>query len=478
VSIDDRTRRDIEVVLGRPLTRRDVLRIAALGGGSAGAAAFIAACTGGATPSPSGAASAAPSASAAASPSAGGATGRTIKIGYVTPTTGPLAPFAEADEYIFEGVREAFGAGIVNGGTTYPIEIIPKDSQSLPDRAASVALELITDNEIDLMLVASTPETTNPVSSQCEAEGIPCISSVAPWQPYFLGRQQPGTAPPDSVPFEWTYHFFWGLEDIIAVFQDMWSQVENNKVVGFLMPNDGDGNAWSDGTVGFPPALTPGGYTIVDPGRYENLSTDYTSQINAFKDGDVQILTGVPLPPDFTTFWQQAAQQGFTPRIASVGKALLFPSSVEALGDIGEGLSTEVWWSPTHPFTSSLTGASAKELADGYTSASQKQWTQPIGFAHALFEVAADVLGRASSVDDKAAVRDAIKATDLDTIVGHIAWDGTGLPPFAAANVAKTPLVGGQWQKGTDFDYDLVIVSNKDHTDIPAAGELAAIPGS
>jgi branched-chain amino acid transport system substrate-binding protein len=397
----------------------------------------------------------------------------------VSPKTGPFSAFADADDYVVAGIKDAVGAGIVNNGVTYPIEIIEKDSQSDPNRAAEVANELILDDGVDIIVTANTPETTNPVSDVCEANGVPCVSTVAPWQPWFLGRQ-PGVAPPDTKPFEWTYHFFWGLEDIIAVFTDMWSQVENNKTVGLLMPNDGDGNAWSDATVGFPSALNPAGWTIVDPGRYENLSQDYTSQISAFKEGNVEVLTGVPLPPDFTTFWTQAAQQGFKPKAASIGKALLFPSSVDALGpDLGEGLSSEVWWSPNHPFTSSLTGQSAKDLAEGYTAATGKQWTQPIGFAHAVFEVALDALKRASSVDDKAAIRDAIKATALDTIVGRVAWDGTGLPPFAATNVAKTPLVGGQWVKSSgDFQYDLVIVSNKDHPEIPAGGTMQPIPGS
>jgi branched-chain amino acid transport system substrate-binding protein len=402
--------------------------------------------------------------------------GRPIRIGYVSPQTGALAPFAEADEYILAGVQEAFADGIEVAGTTHPVEIITKDSQSDPNRAAEVANELILDDGVDLIVVASTPETTNPVTDACEANGVPCISSVAPWQPWLF--RDPNVPPPDTQPLEWSYHFFWGLEDIISVFSDMWSQVENNQTVGFLMPNDGDGLAWSSQEVGFPTAL--GDWTIVDPGRYENLSQDYSSQIAAFVDGDVQVLTGVPLPPDFTNFWTQASQQGFKPRIASVGKALLFPASVDALGpDLGEGLSSEVWWSPTHPFTSSLTGQSAQELADGYTAATGRQWTQPIGFVHALFEVAADALSRSASVDDKAAIRDAIAATDLETIVGRVAWDGAGLPPFAAANIAKTPLVGGQWVKGTgDFPYELVIVSNKDHPEIPAAGTMQPIPGS
>jgi hypothetical protein len=34
----------------------------------------------------------------------------------------------------------------------------------------------------------------------------------------------------------------------------MWSQVATNKSVGALFPNDADGNAWGDTTIGFPQA--------------------------------------------------------------------------------------------------------------------------------------------------------------------------------------------------------------------------------
>ena len=104
------------------------------------------------------------------------------------------------------------------------------------------------------------------------------------------------------------------------------------------------------------------GYKIVDPGRYPDGNDNFSTQISKFKAADAQILTGVPIPPDFTTFWTQALQQGYHPKVASVGKALLFPSAVEALGSHGVGLSTELWWSPFHPYKSSLTGQSAKEF--------------------------------------------------------------------------------------------------------------------
>ena len=394
------------------------------------------------------------------------ASGAKIKLGYVSPQSGPLAAFSEADSFIINNFLASSGDDF---------EVIVKDSQSNPNRAAEVAKELVIDDEIDLMLVASTPETTNPVATTCEAEEVPVISTVAPWQPYFIGQQGNPGDPGSWEPFDYSFHFFWGLEDIIAVFTNMWNQLDTNKQVGGLYPNDGDGNAWGDPVVGFPPVLEAQGYTLTDPGRYQNLTDDFTAQINAYKAANCDIVTGVPIPPDFTTFWTQAKQQGFAPKAASIGKAILFPVAVEALGDAGHNLSSEVWWSPSHPFSSSLNGMSAGELAAGYTAATGRQWTQPIGFVHALFEVAKDVFGRTSDAGDGDAVAETIAATNLNTIVGNVAWNGAGLPPFAARNVAKTPLVGGQWRLKDGGGYDLVIVDNQTAPMIPTGGVMEEI---
>jgi branched-chain amino acid transport system substrate-binding protein len=388
--------------------------------------------------------------------------GRKIKIGYVSPQTGPLAAFGEADSFVLAGIREATKAGIPVAGQIHLIEILVKDSQSNPNRAAEVAADLILKDKVDLMLVASTPETTNPVSDQCELNGVPCVSSVAPWQPWFFVR---GGKP--ETGFEWTYHFFWGLEDIIAVFTNMWGSLSTNKSVGGLFPNDGDGNAWGDPKLGFPPVLAKQGYKLTDPGRYQNLTADFSAQISAFKKANCEIITGVVIPPDFKTFWTQAKQQGFNPKAASIGKALLFPAAVEALGDTADGLTTEVWWSPNHPFKSSLNGMSAKQLADVYESNTKKQWTQPLGFIHALFEVGIDGLKRSKSLDKPGDIRDAIVATNLNTVVGPISWKGGPVK-----NVAKTPLVGGQWVKGRKYKYDLVIVNNQTAPNIPTQAKI------
>src|SRR5690606_34183886 len=185
-----------------------------------------------------------------------GGGGGTIRIGYVTPRTGPLAEFGQADGFVLAQMREQLAGGLTIAGTSYAVEIIDRDSESSSQTAASVAQELILDDQVDLVLVSSTPDTTVPVAQQCTNNEVPCISTVAPWQPHYLGiggALPPAEEPPPAAS-EWNFHFFWGLEDIIAVFIAMWNQVAPGAAVGGLWPDDPDGNAWSDPNVGFPPA--------------------------------------------------------------------------------------------------------------------------------------------------------------------------------------------------------------------------------
>lgn len=391
-----------------------------------------------------------------------------IKIGYVSPQSGPLSAFSEADAYMIAQFERTAAAQGLN------ISVIVKDSQSNPNRAAEVARELIVRDEVNLICVASTPETTNPVCTIAEAEEIPVISSVAPWQPWFIGQQGNPNDPSTWQEFDYVHHFFWGLEDIVGVFLNMSKSIENNKNIGVLLPNDGDGNAWAS-EMGLPPAAAAEGFNLIDPGRYQNLTDDFSAQINAFKNGNAEIFMGVPIPPDFTTFWTQAKQQGFTPKLASVAKALLFPESVEVLGDLGHNLACEVYWTPEFPFSSSLTGESNADLAAGFEAAEGRQWTQPVGFTHALFEVASDAIKRAADPTNGDDLAEAVASTNLDTVVGNLNWGKDNVPPFARKNVAKTPLVGGQWRRRDDGGFDLVIVENSNAPDIPLGGTLEAL---
>ena len=391
-----------------------------------------------------------------------------VKIGFVSPQTGPLAAFGEADRFVLADARAAIKDGVKIGKRTYPVEIVSRDSQSNPNRAAEVAAELILKDEVNLMIGSSSGDTVNPVSDQAEAHEVPCVTADTPWQIVYFGRG----ATPDKG-FTWTYHFFWGIDDMIGVFMDMWRDLDTDGKVGSLIVNDSDGVVAGDPKLGFRPPMEAGGFDYFQPSLFQPGTSDFTAQISDFKKRDVKLLTGVATPPDFSTFWTQAAQQGLVKQLkaATIAKALLFPPAIEALGDRGAGLTTEVWWSPSHPFRSNLTGKSSAEFAAAYTAATGRQWTQPLGFKHANIEVAIDVLKRCGDPGDPRAILQAIENTNYESIVGPVSWKfGDRRNPVK--NACRTPLVGGQWKPGGKFKYDLVIVNNESAPEIPTGGKL------
>jgi branched-chain amino acid transport system substrate-binding protein len=399
---------------------------------------------------------------------------RPLKIGYVSPETGALAPFGEADAFVVDELRKKFQGGIMVGGATRPIEILVRDNQSNPNRAAEVAASLIKSDQVDLMLVGGTSDTVNPVSHQCEINQTPCVSTNAPWQAYFFGR---GGNPAKG--FDWTYHFFWSVDVVGQVTCDAFGLVPTNNVVGILMGNDMEGNLFSNPVHGHPAIYRARGYKVIDPGRFQLDTNDFSAQIAVFKKENCEVMEAMLPLPTFSNFWTQAAQQGYKPKIADIGKALEFPSAVESLGPRGKYLSVDVWWTPAYPFKSSLTGQSAAQLCDQYEDYAHKQWTQEVGLRHALFEVALDAFKRAQNPDSAASVIEAVRATRLNTVVGPVQWQGP--PPnqwteIPVKNVCTIPVVAAQWVPGKKWMYDAVIVDNRRYPLIPVERKMEPLP--
>jgi branched-chain amino acid transport system substrate-binding protein len=398
-----------------------------------------------------------------------------IKIGYVSPITGPAAGFGEPDAYVISLARNAFKNGLSIGGTNYSVEIVSRDGQSTPSIGAQVASDLIQTQKVDLMLATSTPETVNPVSDACEAAGVPCISTVVPWEAWYLGR---GGKVGQPSPFKTTFHYCFGVEQFFLAYTHLWPQVPTNKKVGVMYPNDADGNAIR---AVLAPLLKSAGYTIVDPGPYEDGTNDYTAQIQRFIQQDCQIFNTFPIPPDFATFWRQAKQQGYTShvKIGQIAKTGLFPSQVTSLGSIGNGLASGVYWAPTWPYKSSLTGVTCKQLGDGYESTTGKQWNQQLGASLSLFDVAAAALKASGDPKSKTKIVDAMKTLAVDTPVGHLDWSKpASLAGTAVPNVVSTPIIGGQWKQGVSkWPIDFVVCENSADTNVPIASTLQPYSG-
>jgi branched-chain amino acid transport system substrate-binding protein len=225
-----------------------------------------------------------------------------------------------------------------------------------------------------------------------------------------------------------------------------------------MFPNDADGNAVR-------PLLTEafkkGGYTVIDPGPFEDGTSDYATQVALFKKEQVELFVALVLPPDFSALWRQAAQQGFakTLKIVTPTKSGGNPSEIEALGALGYNLTTTSPWVPAAPYKSPVLGVTSQELADGYEAASGKQVTQQLGSSNAVFDAGIQALQISGNPLDKAALAKTLSNLKVETTVGLIDFN-TGPMPHV---IAVTPLFGTQWRKapkGSKWKVQQVVAEN------------------
>lgn len=387
----------------------------------------------------------------------------TIRIGFISPRTGPLANFGKTDGFILDQARAALAEGMTIAGKHYQVEIIDRDSQSDPARSSQLTKELINQG-IDLMLAVSTPEVINPAADASEAAGVPFISTVMPWEAWYFGR---GAKPGEASPFDWTYHFGFGTDEIYRTYISQWSLIETNKKVGVMYPNDADGNAIR---AVLAPRLEQAGYTVIDPGAYETGTSDFSSQIALFKKENVEIINTFPIPPDFAAFWRQAAQQGLhrQVKIIQVAKTGLFPSDIEVLGSLGPKIASAAYWHKTFPYTSPLTGLNGEQLAKMWETKTGEQWTLQLGATLSLLDAGTEALKQSSDPKSRTAVRDAIANMNITTIGGPVDFTSGPVP-----NVASGPIIGSQWVKGTGkYKLDYVITENVTDPNVPVTHEL------
>ena len=479
---DSRVTGETDPQPGKGVSRREFLKIAGVAGATVGLGAglggVLAACGGAATTTTTTAA--APGSSTTAAPessttvTSAAETGPEIKLGFVTPKTGALAPFASTDAYILDVFTKWVGDGQVLGDNKkHPISVAVQDSQSDTNRASQVAGDLINNGGITLMVVASTPDTINPVAAQCEAGSTPCLANDVPYQAFL------GAAPKDGYKWSWLLNF--GVEDFAGNYTKVWTALPTNKKIGVMWPNDADGSAFSSF---MPDIIKSVGLTIVDGGRWQDGSEDFTQQITLFKKEGCEVMEGVFSTPDYTNFWKQCNQQGWVPKIACVDKGLLFPKAIEAVGAIGIGLVSTLFWAPTWPYKSYLTGETCQQFADSFTKASGEQWSSALSHG-TIFEMAAWVLQNATDPTSKTSIQTTAATMKFDTMVGPIDFSAPVItaspvpvgPGHVADHVYKSPCMAGQWVKGTTYPFNFVGVANVAAPNIPVDAQLVPIGG-
>jgi branched-chain amino acid transport system substrate-binding protein len=379
-----------------------------------------------------------------------------IRIGWVAANSGPGALFGQATPFVKAQLDKLFAGGLSIGGKNYSVEILIRDSQSSINVATQVTTELMTRDKVDI-IVATEALAALGGGQLAVINKTPIVSTLFPSDAVIGIRGGPDAYSNSGTP--WTFHFLFDTADIGSTYIGMWEGVRSktNDIVGTFYVDQPAAQGFAHPEYGLPPFLKKANYKTVEGGMFKVETDDFSNQVSTFKNGNAQILTGFMFANHFASFWRAAAQSGYKPEIVTIAAAFLFPGGIDALGDRGDGLSTEIWWSPKLPFTSSLTGQTAAALVEAWEADQGVQWTPVLGYAHAAWEVAVAGLKASGEPKDREAVRSALAGLSVDTIIGTVDFTAGPVP-----GLTKTPLVGGQWRrsKSGKYPYDLVVTYN------------------
>ncbi|GAA2454427.1 ABC transporter substrate-binding protein [Streptomyces glaucus] len=385
----------------------------------------------------------------------------------MAPLTGRLAPLGTPLSYVLRALAPRL-AHVRNGGRRYDVTVAVRDSRSDPEAARAAVRDLVRADGAHLVLTMAGTRVLPAVTDACEAAEVPCVSTTFPWQAYVHAR---GADPGHR--FRWTYHFAWGLDGIASVFADLWEGVDGHAPVGCLWNDDLQGRLLRHDRYGFPPVASARGRSLVDLGPYREPADDFGTQVDRMREHGVGLVTSAATATDLALFHRKAREAGLRPRLITCSRWLTYPHTHTAPapgvhGELADArVATLVYWSPGHPYRSSLDGTTCAELARAYQQATGAAWLQPLGLAHALLETAHHALTAADDPTDRASVARAVAGSTVDTIAGTLDWTRGPTP-----NIALLPLVGGQWQPGPRGPR-LAVVSNAAHPDVPLTGDLA-----
>jgi branched-chain amino acid transport system substrate-binding protein len=471
---------------GKTVSRREFLKIAGVAGAVVGAGAglggLLAACgeeettttTAGPATTTAPDTTATTTAPDTTATTTGPEAGREIKVGVVSPVTGPIAIFAIADQWGIDLTREYLGDEMVLGdGKLHKVSWLLRDTQSDDSRASQVTSDLILNDQVDILSVGGSPTTAVPAAVQAETNGTPILCSNCPWGAIVFGRY-PDLQSPADCPDKWVFGSLFGIEQATAALLGVLDQIPTNKVAGLFLGNTLDTQAWQTPGIGFEDSLKAAGYTVVNPG-YFNLGTeDFSAMINEYKKAGCELNIGSNPGKDFPNFWKQCIQQGYNPKVCNEMIGLGAYSDQLAMGEAAYGIIQIFTWHKSWPYGDFISGMTNAELADRYEQDLGAPWDQFItGYMRNGWVV--DVLKRTKDLDDKESILEAIKTTNLELITGPIDMtqpvDPAGL--HISPGIWKQPISLGQLQKGEKWEVEAPMVAA---VDAPGVTDADLIP--
>ncbi len=319
---------------------------------------------------------------------------KVIKVGYISPLTGPAAEFGTNGTRGIEiALDEINEKGIQIKGETYKIEIIPYDSVCEPTEAVANVRRLCLEDKVVAYLgdhCSSCCCAIAPLSDEYKVPGITIeCAATAVTKPgheyYFRMRPDMALMVPEVAPRV--------------------AEILKPEKVAFLGVNDDYGRSWVES---FKKCWEELGIETVAEEFFERGTTDYTTYLQAIKRANPDLVGFVGVTPEGKMILEQATELGLRPEIDFFGAEefstyeLLKLAGAETL----EGMYAVGLWGEAPDFL-------IKEVKERYGAPMH----YAIIFGYDALHVLADAIERAQSLDPTE-IRDALEAGTYETIEG------------------------------------------------------------
>ena len=342
--------------------------------------------------------------------------GDPIRVGVSLPLTGD---FSEPGKGIQNGYDT--WATMVNeagGLLDRPVEMVYRDDGSDPNRVISDYEQLITSEEVDMVLGPFSSRLVLAAADVAERNDMLFIEPAGAAPEIFeQGFENLFYAAPAVADTHYDYLF----EYIMAL-----PEGERPQTVAYAVLDD----PFAQGTAnGLKVQLEEAGFETVADEVYPPEQTDFAAIAARVADTDADLFVGGTQFEDSVGLIRAFQELGYQPRMAAFSTGPTLPQFSEAVGGASEGILSPVGYSAqadlpgnaefVAKYQEMFDGEPGEDPANGYT-------------AGQILAAAIEAVGCADATPEcQQQLIDHIRGAEIETIVGTLSWDEAGRPQGA-----------------------------------------------
>jgi branched-subunit amino acid ABC-type transport system permease component/ABC-type branched-subunit amino acid transport system substrate-binding protein len=326
-----------------------------------------------------------------------------VRVGIVTSLTGAEAKFGQAQRYGYEmALREINSQGGVLGRN---IELVYQDDTSKDEAAMTAVDKLTEDPEVRAIIGAYKSSATFPASAVANRYRVPMLVPSAITDE--ITRQG----------YEWIFRVCASASGYGRAMVEFLTKAAAVGRLAVVYENTQFGSSVAQAALEQAPRA---GIEIVAFEAYDPGATDFTPLLTRVKSSSPEAVLFVSYLADATLLMRQAKEVDLNPKAFTAGGAgFSLPDFLKGAGETAEYTISVTQWTPDSKWPGS------REWAERFKSQFSYEPSYHSVQTYVSLKILADAIERAGSLD-RTAIRDAIKATRMDSIFGPISFDEVG----------------------------------------------------